>query len=377
MILSIDPIKYPLTGIGRYTYELAKHLLEDELVERLCFLRGHHFVQSLPVPGESSSPIRSVRGLFLKSRLAVAFYQLFSSPLKAQCLRGKEDNVYHGPNFYLPRFGGPSVVTIHDLSVYAMSDCHPPERVRYMHDEIELSLKRASMIITDSEYTRKEVVEYFGWPLDKIRAVPLASSGDFFPRDENELEILQTRYNVVPDGYCLFAGTIEPRKNILALLEAYELLPKAVRRHWPLVIVGYRGWNSEKLHQRLRQAENEGWLYYLGFVSADELSILFAGARMFVFPSLYEGFGLPVVEAMASGVPVVCSNAASLPEVAGDAAALFDPSDVDALSSCIRVGLEDNQWREDARRKGLVRASHFSWKRCAKETALVYQDVVS
>lgn len=245
-----------------------------------------------------------------------------------------------------------------------------------MRKEIALTLKRADMLITDSEYTRREVAEYFGWPIEKIRAVPLACSGDFRPRSLPEIAPVLKRYDLNAEGYSLFVGTIEPRKNLGALLDAYGMLPLPVRRKWPLVLIGYHGWQNAELHARIQVATTEGWVRYLGFVEANELPLFYAGARLFVFPSLYEGFGLPVLEAMASGVPVVCSNSSSLPEVAGDAAAMCNPDDIDGLRGMIARGLEDESWRGEARQKGLVHAASFSWRRCAEETVEVYRQVM-
>lgn len=381
VVLSIDPIRFPLTGIGRYTFELARQLQRQSQVEQLCFLSGRRIVHELPDVAQSvtSSPlfIANLRRVALQNTATVEMYRLVSSLIKKHALRHYSDHVFHGPNFYLPPFAGPSVCTFHDLSIFTWAHCHPPERVRYMRKEIALTLKRADMLITDSEYTRQEVASYFSWPLEKIRAVPLACSADFRPRTTDELIPLLQKHGLKPEGYCLYVGTIEPRKNLEALLDAYSMLPLSMKRQWPLVMVGYRGWRSEQLHARIEAAVAEGWARYLGFADAAELPLFFAGARLFVFPSLYEGFGLPVLEAMASGVPVVCSNSSSLPEVAGDAAAMCEPNDIDALTNLITAGLEDEHWRSDAKRKGLTHAGSFSWQRCAEETVAVYRKVIS
>ena len=372
LILSIDPIKYPLTGIGRYTYELARALSQSDQINGLRFLSGWRLCDSIPEPAET--PVTGgLRRLLVNRRAIVALYRVFSHQLKARVLRGMEDHVFHGPNFYLPPFDGPCAVTIHDLSPYLWSECHPSWRVRYMLPEIELSLQRAAVIITDSEYTRQEVAKYFAWPVEKIFAVPLASADAFYPRAPSAIRAVLGSHGLSAGGYCLFAGTIEPRKNIGALLDAYMMLPAAVRLKWPLVLAGYQGWNSDALHARMTSAAAEGWARYLGFVPADHLPLLFAGARLFVFPSLYEGFGLPVLEAMASGVPVVCSNSSSLPEVVGDAGAMCDANDVNTLSRLIATGLQDEIWRTEAISKGLSRAGEFSWQRCARGTITAYQ----
>jgi alpha-1,3-rhamnosyl/mannosyltransferase len=380
VILSIDPVRFPLTGIGRYTYELAKHLKEITEVEELKFLSGYRFTD-LPEPKQSAGTNKvsstKLRQAVLKNPLTRELYSLVSPLLKQHALRGYTDHVYHGPNFYLPPFAGPAVSTFHDLSIFTWAHCHPPERVKYMRKEIAATLKRADMLITDTETTRQEVAAYFSWPLDKIRAVPLACSDDFRPRRLEEIKSVLTKHGLSYQGYSLYVGTIEPRKNLDVLLDAYALLPQAVRQQWPLILIGYQGWRNEQLHARIETAMTEGWARYLGFVEAGELPLIYAGARVFVFPSLYEGFGLPVLEAMASGIPVVCSNASTLPEVAGEAAAMCEPQDVDTLSELINRALQDQSWREVAAKKGLLQAAKFSWQRCAKETAAVYKEVVA
>ena len=380
VILSIDPIRFPLTGIGRYTFELASHLKRISDIEQLNFLSGYRFAP-LPLPMQSgistNISIGNISRKLLKNPLTVGLYSQVSPLLKKIALRGYKDHVFHGPNFYLPPFEGPSVCTIHDLSIFTWAHCHPPERVKYMRKEIEKSLKRADMLITDTETTRQEVATYFGWPLDKIRAVFLACSDEFRPRPTEELKSVLTKYSLIGQGYSLYVGTIEPRKNLDVLLDAYASLSLSIRKQWPLVIIGYKGWRSDHLHARIEKSVKEGWLHYLGFVAADELPLIYAGARVFVFPSLYEGFGLPVLEAMASGVPVVCSNASTLPEVTGDAAAMCEPQNIDELSELISRALQDENWRNQAISKGLLQSASFSWQRCAEETAQVYKEVLS
>jgi glycosyltransferase involved in cell wall biosynthesis len=305
----------------------------------------------------------------------VSLYQLTVPRMKTRTLRGCEDYVFHGPNFYLPSFGGRSLATMHDLSPYIWSDCHPPERVRYMRSEIELALSRASMLITDSEFTRREVSDYFSWPIEKIRAIPLASAGCFYPRSPELLQGLLQKFSLLKGEYTLFLGTIEPRKNLSTLLDAYESLPVSLRKRWPLILAGYSGWQSEAIFARIEKGSRSGWIRYLGYLLPEDLPLLMAGARLFVFPSFYEGFGLPVLEAMASGIPVVCSNSSSLPEVAGDAALMCDAADTKTLCQLIAKGLDDEAWRASARELGLIQAAKFSWSRCARETVEAYRSL--
>lgn len=376
VILSIDSVKFPLTGVGRYNFELAKQLQQQDDLELLLFANGR-FVPELPAHEQAGSKKdRWLRNQLLKSNVAIEAYKLLSKIKNYYSLKDHESAVFHGPGFYLPEFQGPSVATFHDLSMFTHTQYHPPERVRFMQRELSLTLQRASMLITDSEYTRQELATYFGYPLDKIRAISLACSADFHPRNAVDSAAVMARLGLVHGGYTLYAGTIEPRKNIETLLDAYSTLPDSIRQRWPLVLAGYHGWQSEHLHERIDAAMKAGWARYLGYVKDEDLPYLFASAHLFFFPSHYEGFGLPVLEAMASGVPVICSNASSLPEVAGGAALMFDPMDVDALSQLILKGLEDDIWRKTAKEKGLMQATTFNWQKCAKETAAVYHELM-
>lgn len=378
VVLSVDPVKYPLTGIGRYTYELGRGLQREKLAS-LQFLRGYQLTAAMPAlhDAQPMAGMPAWKTWAQQNRLAVAAYRQLNPWLKARALKGSEDHIFHGPNYYLPPFGGRSVVTVHDLSPYVWPQGHPPERVRFMRAEIELSLQRAAAIITDTRHTRLEVARHFGWPLERVYAVPLAHGPEFCPRPPEALAPALATMGLQPGAYVLFTGTVEPRKNLDTLLNAYRSLPPALRRRWPLVIAGYRGWASDSLHQSLQTAQEQGWLRYLGYVPHATLPLLMAGARLFVYPSHYEGFGLPVLEAMASGVPVVCSNASTLPEVAGPAAAYHPPLDADALRTLIQAGLEDATWHAKARAAGLAQAARYSWEKCTRETMAVYQAVAS
>lgn len=375
LIFSVDPVKYPLTGIGRYTYELARCLMQSQDIDELSFLHGSKIIQQLPAAGETRVSGQSLRERVQKNRFASELYRLTAPWLKTRVLRRQAGAIYHSPNFYLPPAVERCVATFHDLSVFTWPQCHPPERVRFMQKELLLTLKRASVLITDSEFTRKELAAYFGLPLETVFTARLASSGDFYPREHDELAQRLDKYGLEPGKYCLFTGSVEPRKNIATLLDAYERLPSGLRAHYPLVISGFKGWVSETLYQRFDAARQQGWLHYLGYTSSADLPYLFSGAKSFLFPSLYEGFGLPVLEAMASGVPVVCSDSSSLPEVVGDCALMCQPQDTDTLSQLILRSIEDEAWREQAVSGGLLRAQTFSWQRCAQETIHAYRQV--
>ncbi|MFJ4157037.1 glycosyltransferase family 4 protein [Pseudomonas sp. NPDC089752] len=375
LILSVEPIRFPLTGIGRYTYELASRLQQSSEVTDLRLFAGRRFLPALPKPSDQSDAVHGFKRVVQKNALAVEAYRRLMPYLRKRALRGCEDYLYHSPNYYLPPFAGRSVATFHDLSPFTWAHCHAPQIARYLQKELKLTLERADALITDSHYTRQELADYFAWPIERIHAVPLASSPEFYPRSPDLLRETLARHGLQPGGYSLFVGTIEPRKNIETLLDAYSRLPLPLRQRWPLILTGYHGWRSEAIHARIAQAQQQGWARYLGFAASEDLPLLFAGARLFTFPSHYEGFGLPVLEAMSSGVPVVCSNSSSLPEVAGEAALMCAPDDVEGLSALLQRGLEDEAWRAAAVVQGLRHASGFSWERCTQATLEVYQKV--
>lgn len=379
VILSVQSIKYPLTGIGRYTYELARHLPQVEGIDTLAFHNETGFVPALPQPPDAAegaapaSRLHQLKRFVARSQLIVEAYRILRRRTDRDVFKGFGDHLYHGPNFYLPRFPGRTVVTVHDLSVLTMPQFHPRERVVYLGKEIEAAARRATRIITDSHYTRAEVLAHFGFAPEKVGVAQLACGAEFRPRSAEELAPVLGAYGLSAGGYALYTGTIEPRKNIAVLVEAYGRLPADLRRRYPLVLAGYKGWNNEAIMDRIARGQAEGWLTYLGYVPNDHLPALFSGARLFAFPSLYEGFGLPVLEAMASRVPVIASDQASLPEVGGEAAAYVAPGDVEGLTALCERCLTDEDLRRDMVEKGLVQAGKFSWRRCAEDTVALYR----
>jgi len=377
IILSTDAIRQPLTGIGRYTSQLARQLVQHREIDEIWFSHGGTLLRRIPEARQRPAAVNWLRDGFSKYSPLLNAYRKIHSFGKAGSIRHLKNALYHGTNYYLPKFAGRSVVTIHDISVFTLPDCHREDRVNFLRKEMALALERATAVITVSEFSKREIIAQFNWPAERIYVTPLAGTGIFHPQADAELTPLLRSSQLLPSSYCLSVGTIEPRKNLGALLDAYACLPLRLRRLFPLVLSGHSGWNSRALLDRIQRAAREGWLRYLGFVPDSHLPALFAGARLFVFPSFYEGFGLPVLEAMSSGVPVICANAASLPEVAGNAAAMFAPHDTNQLASLIAMGLENEEWRSAATANGLRQAAQFSWEKCAEQTVLAYAAAMS
>jgi len=304
--------------------------------------------------------------------VAIKVYQSLSPIIKKRALSKYKDYIYHGPNFFLPAHIGRKVSTFHDLSPFKLPDYFEAKRCRYTQQEILKALKRSDYIITVSEFIRQELNQYFNYPIERIQTTYLAASEQFQQRSEEQTSPILRKYNLKHQQYTLFVGTIEPRKNIISLIDAYQKLPAQLRKAYPLVISGFQGWKNENILEKINKATRAGWLIYLGYIPRSDIPFLFSGARVFCFPSEYEGFGLPVLEALQSGVPVVCSATSSLPEVAGESSFYHDPKDVDHIAIQLETALISEEHRHFAIQNGLVHAKKFDWEKCAQQTVNVY-----
>ncbi|MGN4150084.1 glycosyltransferase family 4 protein [Burkholderia gladioli] len=364
LILCVDAIAHPLTGIGRYTWELARHYRAIASGEAPRLLHGEQWIEDPAALLEPRAALEQPKGA-LRLLLGARRTRRMTRWWRRRELRS---HFFHGPNYFLPEFAEHGVATVHDLSVFKFPETHPVERIRHFETAFGSTLARAGHLITDSEATRAEVAEFFSWPLERITAIPLGVAPDYHPRGAAELAAPLAELGLAAGGYALCVSTLEPRKRVDRLIAAYGRLPEALRRRWPLVLAGSRGWRNETLLAQIAQAENEGWLRYLGYVPEASLPMLYAGARAFLFPSVYEGFGLPVLEALASGVPTLTSNSTSLPEVAGGSARLVSPDHDDELRDGIETVLKDDVWRAAAVAKGLEVAARRDWASCAERT---------
>ncbi|MEZ5461079.1 glycosyltransferase family 4 protein [Dokdonella sp.] len=375
VIFNVDAISAPLTGIGRYALELANGLARHDAVEEL---RLYSAVRWVDDPAEALSSNRifaSLRqNLPFKTRALEVYSQMRNLLFRAHT-RKLQGYLLHTPNYILMPFEGPAVTTVHDLSAFNYPETHPPERVRFLERHLPRTLARADRVLTDSQFIADEVHEKLGVPREKLRVVALGVDGRYRPHEASELAEAMDRHQLVAGAYLLVVATQEPRKNLVRLARAYARLPNATRARHPLIIVGARGWLSADLERALAPLEASGAARRLGYVSEDDLPLVYAGARAFAFPSIYEGFGLPVLEAMASGIPVLTSNVSSLPEVCADIALCINPLDELEMCSGIERLLGDEEWRATTIRLGLELAARYPWSRCVDETVSVYREL--
>lgn len=285
-------------------------------------------------------------------------------------------DLYHDPSLWPFQFDGPMVMTLHDLTHVHFPETQPADRLIEIERHAARSVERAQRILVDSAFIGEEVCRHYGVSAERVVVAPLGYAARFHPRTSAQLMSPLAALDLQPGRYLLCVGTLEPRKNLQLALRAYQRLPEALREQYPLVIVGMPGWRSEQLAESLQRAMATGQVRLLGYQTDTTIAELLAGAHLLLFPSLYEGFGLPVLESMASGTPVILSNSSALPEVAGDAGTYIDPQDERACAEAIQRLIDDQPEWLRRRAAGLLRADEFSWQRCAAITASVYRHVV-
>ena len=364
----------PLTGIGQYTFNLVREMQDLRLKPWMFY--GTDWKQELravALPGMTTAK-SAFKRLMPRPYVVQRFLlqQVFSRGAKRH-----QFDLYHEPNFMAYRFNGPAVVTVHDLSWLRYPETQPAARVREMNRVMPQAMKTAAHILVDSEFVKQEVMEHYGLAEDRITTALLGVSTDFRPLSAAQCAAVLDRYRLQHGRYILAVATLEPRKNLASLIAAFEHLPDTLKRRYPLVIAGMRGWGDSVMSEALRKMIARGEVRLTGYVPQADLPKLYAGARMFVYPSLYEGFGLPPLEAMASGVPVIVSDRASLPEVVGNAGILTEPLDDLRIVQHMRALIEDDALHGHLASAGLQRAKQFTWRRCAMETLAVYRRVIS
>lgn len=372
LAFNTSSIAHPLTGVGRYTFELGRRI-EVYSMLKASFFRGYHWENEIKV---SHSP---VTGLNIKNfvKRYVPFSYQIRDTLQNYCftknLSLKRLDLYHEPNAIPQPFSGPMVLTVHDLSWIRFPETHPIERVRFLNKNFEKGLNRSTQVITDSIFIKEELVSVFGIDRKKVSVVYLGAESSFFPRTESNMNNTLSKYGLKNGMYWLSIGTLEPRKNISLLLKAFFEIPKKIRQMFPLVIVGPTGWLSEALESQISELVFSGEVLRLGYVDRSELPIIMSGAKALIYPSKYEGFGLPVLESMCCGTPVISSNVSSMPEICSKGGILIDPDDVHQLKNAILELVNNQDLEETLSKEGLLRSKSFSWDNCFRNTIKVYQ----
>lgn len=361
-------------GIGRYVRELVRALaaLDDATPYRL-FVAGAQRRALPPPPGANFTwrPTRITPLWFAR------LWHRLRLPLPVEAFTGRV-RLFHATDFTLPPTlsGTRTLLTVHDLSFVRAPETTTPVLKAYLDAVVPRSVRRATHVLADSQATKDDLVELYKTPPDKITVLLGGVNPEFRPiTDAHARQVVRARYSLPPNPYIFSVGTVQPRKNYARLVQALAALgPQHADVH--LVIAGGRGWLDAPIYQTVRDLGMGERVHFTGFARDEDLPVLYSDAVCLAYPSLYEGIGLPVLEAMACATPVVTSTISSLPEVAGDAALLIDPYDVEALAGALRRLLDDSALRETLVARGVRQAAFFTWERAASQLLAVYRQMV-
>jgi alpha-1,3-rhamnosyl/mannosyltransferase len=391
LIFNAEALRPPITGVGNYSFHLLEQHLSDNRFDQVhCFTgtewqsgvaqiattAGLKARADLEKPGVRDIAVDRFRKAVGTIPGVKPLYDHIMDRRFERHANSVPNAVYHETNYILKPYAGPCVTTVHDLSHIRYPEYHPPNIIDWLGNNLEDSLRRADHVITVSDVVRDEVLEFYDIPSEKVHTVYEGVDAQYRTRSSAETSNLLSEWGLKHKEYVLLVATLEPRKGIDVLLDAWGLLPLELRKAYPLVLTGSGGWRNSALVNRIERFMEEGTVRHLGWVSSDTLPLLFSGATIFTYPSVYEGFGLPVLDAMSSGVPVICRSGTSMAEFAEGACLLCDTGEAEELArkmeALLQSGEERNTWTE----KGLRQAAKFSWARCASETAEIYRMAV-
>jgi glycosyltransferase involved in cell wall biosynthesis len=369
--IDISAAVHGRAGLGRYAESLARALVQEDPKQFAFFYNRDRGTS--PLAGLENVPTRTVRAGYKPWRMAVWLGQFLGLGFERLV---PEAELYHATeHLLLPLKRVPTVLTVHDLIYHLFPEHHKPLNYWFLNRAMPLFVQRAKAVIAVSESTKQDLIRCYSVHPDKITVVHEAAAPHFRPASPEAIAAVRARYGL-PEGFILTVGTIEPRKNLSRLLDALQQL-RQEGDDARLVVVGSKGWLYQGFFGHLEELQLGDAVLLPGYVPDADLPAVYSAAKVFVLPSLYEGFGLSVLEAMACGTAVVCSRASSLPEVGGDAARYFDPTDVEEMAEAIGAVWRDEALRMEMGRRGLAQAARFSWARAAEETMAVYQRAMS
>lgn len=361
----VTSLSVPQSGVGTYTWNLFDHLDRDDDVTVIPFAHQQPNGKMATIPVRGRSRLASNKTAWMQCVL----------PLK---LARSDLDICHFTNNVAPLWTPlPSIITIHDMTLWLFPEHHYRRRLFAIRPFVPLAARHAKAIITVSHSAKDDIVRVLGVPAEKVHVIYEAPASCFRPLSADIARNHVRRHCSVPERFILYVGTIEPRKNLVRLLEAFAGLYRAGEISHHLIFVGQRGWKDDDVFATVQRLEIDEAVHFTGHVPIRVLVALYNLADALVFPSLYEGFGLPVVEAMACGTPVITSATGSLGEVAGDAAEFVEPAEVASIAAGIRTVLTSEARRRELGKRGLAHVRRFDWKNTARETRDVYSQVMT
>jgi glycosyltransferase involved in cell wall biosynthesis len=355
-------------GAGNYIFSLVQSLSEvDNKNNYYVFAKPDHIKE-----WNINNPNFHFISVDISNNALRLLWEQTGLPLAIKRL---QIEILHSPHYTAPIIRTcKSVVTFCDMTFQIIPEKHKRIKRLFFPLMMSWSAQYADKLIAISESTRQDAIRLLNIKPDKIISIPLAANTNFRLIPDSDVQEICNRYNLKRGRYIYYVGALEPRKNVPALIEAYSKIATDFI-DVPLVIVGKKAWMYDDIFERVNLLGLQDRVYFLGHIPESDLIGLYNGSRVFVYPSIYEGFGLPVLEAMQCGAAVITTNVSSMPEVAEDAAILIDPHDKEGLTNALQRLLVDDDLVNDLSQKGLVRATKFSWQRCAKETLQVYESL--
>lgn len=365
------------SGVGQYVKRLTEAMQQLE-PKNTYTVFGFHFIFKRNLPPDDISPAFARK--YIRLIPGRAYNLLYKKVVKLPIdilLRSRPDIVIYGNFAFWPLWtGAKSIVVVHDLGFVDVPEYVETKNRAFLQKFVPYSIKKATHIVTISDHARRRIIETYGVSPDRISIVPPSVDHSvYYPRKKLEISASRKKYKL-PKEYFLFVGTLEPRKNLVGLLDAYASLPVSIRNRYPLVLVGGRGWADDEIQNRLAQYKDLP-IIRPGYVHDDDMPAVMSGARALLWPTYYEGFGMPPLESMACGTPVLTSNTTSLPEVVGESALTVNPFDISDITRGIYKIATDNSLHEQLRSSGIRRANSFSWNESAKKMLLVIDNIVS
>lgn len=371
--LELQPLLKHRTGVGWYTFEIIKRLVEQESgIEYSGFY--FNFLNRNQLPEELSNVTSKVCKL-----MHYRVYQRIWNyvPISYSSIFGRKADIYHFFNYLVPPgVKGKVIVTIYDMVFKRFPGTMSNANFKALENNLLKSADRADIIITISENSKNEIVQYLGIDPAKIQIVSPGVDVARYKEDisVSQKEAVKRKYNL-PDEYILYLGTLEPRKNVESIIDSFFCLRESYNKDIKLVIAGKKGWGFDTIFQRVESYGLQECVDFIGYVEEVDKPAIYNMAEVFMFPSLYEGFGMPVIEAMAAGVPVITSNNSSLPEAAGDAAKLLDPMDTEAMAAELYNILTNSSMRDEMIKKGLEQSSRFTWENSIEQLVNIYKRI--
>lgn len=392
LLVNSTPLIPPLSGIGRYTQQLMIQLLRDECIEdidgfvpfafysrdtllemvaALDYQEKHHSDEKVV----NRSSLARWKSLAKKIPGARALKSRIQQLVVESKFKQFEDRIYWESNYVLAPFDGKKVATVYDLSHMRFPDFHPADRLRWLDKHLPNTIENADALVAISEFSKQELMSVFSVPKEKISIVYPAVSSNFRQTFTSEQIARFKKEYKLPEQFVLSVGTLEPRKNIKGLIQAYAELPKALRQAFPLVFAGGKGWHMEEIEAALAPMLKNKEVIILGYVPQQDMPILYSAATIFAYVSLYEGYGMPIAEAMCSGTAVITSNTTSMPEVAANCCELVDPSNGDEIAQKLRELMEDAVLREQMEIKAKAASDAYHWENSARQLRGVFESV--